>query len=69
MEVAARDDVSVFEHQRVVGDGIQLGFQHTRGVGQGVPARTVHLRHAPQAVGILYAATVAVGIENLAQVQ
>ena len=54
VEVAGRDDVvRVGEDQRVVGDGVALARDHLRGVRERVATRTVHLRHAAQAVCVL----------------
>src|SRR5437868_14106678 len=68
MEIAARDD-GVLEHEWVVGGTIQLNLKDSAGVCERVPHRTVDLRDAAQAIGILNAATFAVTSGNRARMQ
>jgi hypothetical protein len=60
VEVAGGDDLLldvlgllVGEHQRVVGDGIELDPEHALGVLDGITHRTVDLRHAAQRITVL----------------
>ena len=55
VEVArADDDILVWEHRRVVGDGVDFGFHHVLHVLDSVFGRTVYLRHATEGVRILH---------------
>ncbi len=66
VEIAAGEDIAVLEDQRVVRNGIHLGFHHGDGVSKGIPAGAVHLGHAAQAVGVLHLAAMAMRFEDLA---
>jgi hypothetical protein len=61
VEVAATDQVRVAffveEHERVVGDAVDLAREHLAGPAEGVARRAVHLRHAAERIRVLHAAT------------
>src|SRR5262245_3538053 len=66
MEVAATNDIAIFENKRIVGDAVDLSFDDTRRIIERVAARAMYLRHAAQAVGILHFAAVAMRFEDFA---
>ena len=56
VEVAARNDAFVVQKQdRVVGDGVELGFEHLAHMRKRVAHRAMYLRNAAQRVGVLHA--------------
>ena len=61
VEVAGRDDLAgVREHERVVGDGVDLDGDDFAQPAQRVAAGAVHLRDAAQRVGVLHLVAVEV---------
>ena len=54
MEVAARLDAPVGQDHRVVDRRVELALGDRAGVGDGVERGAVHLRRAPQRVGVLH---------------
>src|SRR3546814_18575954 len=55
VEIAARDNAAVAEHERIVGDRVRLDAQRLAGAAEKVEAGTEHLRLAAQAVWVLHA--------------
>src|SRR3546814_6557137 len=53
VEIAARDNAAVAEHERIVGDRVRLDAQRLAGAAEKVEAGTEHLRLAAQAVWVL----------------
>ena len=70
VEIAARHDGAVAQHQRVVGRGIGLDPQDFAGMRQLVETGADHLRCAAQAIGVLHAQIVfAVAFADLRSVE
>ena len=67
MEISTGDDViGIRENQWIVGRGSALDFHDLSNVPQRAEHRPMHLRHTPQAVGVLNARIVEqMGIANL----
>jgi len=55
MKVAARKHLTgIREDQRIVGSAVDFDLENSSRVCQRVPDGAVHLRHAPQRIGILH---------------